>query len=256
MRGWAAESGQPDPGPLARDRSQRDAAGGTVRHPRPRGTRRRPRSSASPSSRCMTHSSEPLGAELRVEVERQRVPVECGPLEPRAAALDRDLRDPARAAPPPTPDAAMLRRHVQVLEPDPGTALPGREASHRTARSRPARRRPGRSAPRPEDPARTARGRAARGPRSPARARARTRPARRSARRSASTSAGCGGADRDLARLKPRRRYRGPGAAASAIAVSGKMCGRWRWCPTRSPARSLGSAPPRRTRSRSRGSAG
>ena len=83
--------------------------------------RSRPSRGAASSSRRAA-----LGAEAGVELERRLVPVQRAPLQPHVAALERQRRQvlhhqPADAA------AAVLRPHVDVLEPDPGTALEGRE---------------------------------------------------------------------------------------------------------------------------------
>src|SRR5436309_11111795 len=66
---------------------------------------------------------DPGRAEPVIEAERKLVPVERGPLEPRAPPLDREVREmrqkhSANARP------AMLGRDVQVLEPDARAALP------------------------------------------------------------------------------------------------------------------------------------
>src|SRR6202020_3142779 len=69
---------------------------------------------------------EPGGADLGVEVERRRVPIERGPLEPRVAARasnPRQVRD-QRATDAGAPASG---RDVEILEPDTRTALPGRE---------------------------------------------------------------------------------------------------------------------------------
>jgi GNAT superfamily N-acetyltransferase len=64
-----------------------------------------------------------LGAETRVERERRSVPVERGPFKPRAPALHSERRERPEQLAADTAAAPSLR-HEQVLQPDPGPALP------------------------------------------------------------------------------------------------------------------------------------
>jgi len=65
-------------------------------------------------------------AERAIEAVRRGVPVEHPPLEARIAPLNRDAREPLEQHPAET-EAAVLRAHEEVLQPDPVTHLPRRE---------------------------------------------------------------------------------------------------------------------------------
>ena len=69
---------------------------------------------------------EPARADLVVEAQRELVPIERRPLEPRAPTRDSDLRDVGQQRGSDA-RAAVRRRDVQVLEPDPRPRLPRRE---------------------------------------------------------------------------------------------------------------------------------